>query len=518
MSIYNTTQQQMTMQTRLLATPRFFSPSLHVSPNNHGTEMWQRNCLANYLPELFFQENDIFFHSFTHFAHLANQMDTSALEKKVSEQGVVVRNLKQQKASQEQITEAVNTLLAYKAELKEAQQVAVANLIEEIEKLKLENADETVIASKQKEVEDLQNKINPPKEAKKPKEKKVCPALQGPMPLSLGAGTQQEGVEKAQESWEHQRAEERGRHRRRQRHLRWSPPHPVRQEDRSCLDRVCFVAAAPCLDSPTSRARSTRTSGSVVVPTTSTTRASAASSSSVSPTTPSRYALLPRSHRPSAPSSSPRRPPRRWSTTPVRSPRNPSSMSTVRSLPSPTPSSPPPSRTSRSASRRSSSSPESTSSSPSRSMLPPAPRRRSSRTRLSLRIREPSPPSFLIPSSITDGSTFVPLPTRYVLALPPHSLGHFPYSVRCLPALQRVLVLQGILWDPQPQDQPRHLWGWLRGLQVRRSPLCDGSVGWTTSVLLAVLLSLLSSTSRCLLLAVTSRESLKYALPSLLIL
>lgn len=127
-------------------------------------------------------------------------MDTSALEKKVSEQGVVVRNLKQQKASQEHITEAVNTLLAYKAELKEAQQVAVANLIEEIEKLKLENADETVIASKQKEVEDLQNKINPPKEAKKPKEKKVCPALQSPMPLLLGAGTQQEGVEKAQES------------------------------------------------------------------------------------------------------------------------------------------------------------------------------------------------------------------------------------------------------------------------------------------------------------------------------
>ena len=95
------------------------------------------------------------------------------LRKKVEEQGQVVRDLKANKAPKEEITAAVNTLLSLKSELKEAQQLELGNLLEEIQKLKNENGDEALIKEKEARAEELKNLINPPAPEKKPKEKKV---------------------------------------------------------------------------------------------------------------------------------------------------------------------------------------------------------------------------------------------------------------------------------------------------------------------------------------------------------
>ncbi|KAK8809560.1 hypothetical protein WA158_000503 [Blastocystis sp. Blastoise] len=100
-------------------------------------------------------------------------MDMATLEKQVSEQGAVVRKLKTEKATQEEINEAINKLLALKGDLKEAEQTAVANLIEEIEKMKVENTDAEIVSKKEAELKELQLKVNPPpKEEKKVKAKK----------------------------------------------------------------------------------------------------------------------------------------------------------------------------------------------------------------------------------------------------------------------------------------------------------------------------------------------------------
>ena len=98
--------------------------------------------------------------------------NTENLRKKVTEQGNVVRDLKAQKAPKEEITAAVNALLALKTELKEAEQLEIGNLLEEIAKLKQENADESLIKEKEERLETLKKSVEPAPE-KKPKEKKV---------------------------------------------------------------------------------------------------------------------------------------------------------------------------------------------------------------------------------------------------------------------------------------------------------------------------------------------------------
>lgn len=98
--------------------------------------------------------------------------NTENLRKKVEEQGNVVRELKTQKAPKEEITAAVNALLALKTELKEAEQLEMGNLLEEISKLKQNNAEEALIKEKEERLEVLKKSLEPAPE-KKPKEKKV---------------------------------------------------------------------------------------------------------------------------------------------------------------------------------------------------------------------------------------------------------------------------------------------------------------------------------------------------------
>ena len=116
------------------------------------------------------------FHSsialFPKFIFVVRMENTENLRKKVTEQGNVVRDLKAQKAPKEEITAAVNTLLALKTELKEAEQLEIGNLFEEIAKLKQENADESLIKEKEERLETLKKSVEPTPE-KKPKEKKV---------------------------------------------------------------------------------------------------------------------------------------------------------------------------------------------------------------------------------------------------------------------------------------------------------------------------------------------------------
>ena len=97
---------------------------------------------------------------------------TESLRKQVEEQGNVVRELKAQKAPKEEISTALNKLFSLKTELKEAEQMEIGNLLEEIQKLKLENGDETLIKEKEERVSQLQKLVEPEPE-KKPKEKKV---------------------------------------------------------------------------------------------------------------------------------------------------------------------------------------------------------------------------------------------------------------------------------------------------------------------------------------------------------
>ena len=97
---------------------------------------------------------------------------TESLRKQVEEQGNVVRELKAQKAAKEEISTALNKLFSLKTELKEAEQMEIGNLLEEIQKLKLENGDETLIKEKEERVSQLQKLVEPEPE-KKPKEKKV---------------------------------------------------------------------------------------------------------------------------------------------------------------------------------------------------------------------------------------------------------------------------------------------------------------------------------------------------------
>ena len=97
---------------------------------------------------------------------------TESLRKQVEEQGNVVRELKAQKAPKEEISTALNKLFSLKTELKEVEQMEIGNLLEEIQKLKLENGDETLIKEKEERVSQLQKLVEPEPE-KKPKEKKV---------------------------------------------------------------------------------------------------------------------------------------------------------------------------------------------------------------------------------------------------------------------------------------------------------------------------------------------------------
>lgn len=97
---------------------------------------------------------------------------TESLRKQVEEQGNVVRELKAQKAAKEEISTALNKLFSLKTELKEAEQMEIGNLLEEIQKLKLENGDETLIKEKEERVSQLQKLVEPEPE-KKQKEKKV---------------------------------------------------------------------------------------------------------------------------------------------------------------------------------------------------------------------------------------------------------------------------------------------------------------------------------------------------------
>ena len=86
---------------------------------------------------------------------------TEGLRKQVEEQGNVVRELKTNKAPKEEISAALNKLFSLKTELKEAQQLEMGNLLEEISKLKNENGDENVIKEKEARVEQLQKFLEP---------------------------------------------------------------------------------------------------------------------------------------------------------------------------------------------------------------------------------------------------------------------------------------------------------------------------------------------------------------------
>ena len=98
---------------------------------------------------------------------------TEGLRKQVEEQGNVVRELKTNKAPKEEISAALNKLFSLKTELKEAQQLEMGNLLEEITKLKNENGDENLIKEKEARVEQLQKFLEPQEKEKKQKDKKV---------------------------------------------------------------------------------------------------------------------------------------------------------------------------------------------------------------------------------------------------------------------------------------------------------------------------------------------------------
>lgn len=98
---------------------------------------------------------------------------TEDLRKQTEEQGQIVRELKANKAPKEEITAALNKLFALKSDLKEAEQLEMGNLLEEIQKLKNENGDENLIKEKEERVEQLKKLIEPAAPEKKPKEKKV---------------------------------------------------------------------------------------------------------------------------------------------------------------------------------------------------------------------------------------------------------------------------------------------------------------------------------------------------------
>ena len=97
---------------------------------------------------------------------------TENLRKQVEEQGNVVRELKAKKAPKEEISTALNKLFSLKSDLKEAEQLEMGHLMEEIKTLELEKGDEAVIKAKKERLEQLQKLVEPEPE-KKPKEKKV---------------------------------------------------------------------------------------------------------------------------------------------------------------------------------------------------------------------------------------------------------------------------------------------------------------------------------------------------------
>lgn len=95
------------------------------------------------------------------------------MRKQAEEQGSIVRELKAKKAPKEEISVALNALFAIKNDLKQAEQLEIGNLIEEIQKLKNENGDEATIKEKEDRLATLQKLVTPPEAEKKPKEKKV---------------------------------------------------------------------------------------------------------------------------------------------------------------------------------------------------------------------------------------------------------------------------------------------------------------------------------------------------------
>lgn len=100
---------------------------------------------------------------------------TEKLRKQAEEQGSIVRELKAKKAPKEEISAVLNVLFAIKNDLKQAEQLEIGNLIEEIQKLKNENGDEAAIKEKEERLVTLQKLVTPPEAEKKPKEKKVGP-------------------------------------------------------------------------------------------------------------------------------------------------------------------------------------------------------------------------------------------------------------------------------------------------------------------------------------------------------
>ena len=98
---------------------------------------------------------------------------TEKLRKQAEEQGSVVRELKAKKAPKEEISAALNVLFALKNDLKQAEQLEIGNLVEEIQKMKNENGDEVAIKEKEERLATLQKLVAPPEAEKKPKEKKV---------------------------------------------------------------------------------------------------------------------------------------------------------------------------------------------------------------------------------------------------------------------------------------------------------------------------------------------------------
>ena len=98
---------------------------------------------------------------------------TEKLRKQTEEQGSVVRELKAKKAPKEEISAALNVLFALKNDLKQAEQLEIGNLVEEIQKMKNENGDEAAIKEKEERLATLQKLVAPPEPEKKPKEKKV---------------------------------------------------------------------------------------------------------------------------------------------------------------------------------------------------------------------------------------------------------------------------------------------------------------------------------------------------------
>ena len=84
---------------------------------------------------------------------------TEKLRKQAEEQGSIVRELKAKKAPKEEISAALNVLFAIKNDLKQAEQLEIGNLIEEIQKLKNENGDEAAIKEKEERLTTLQKLV-----------------------------------------------------------------------------------------------------------------------------------------------------------------------------------------------------------------------------------------------------------------------------------------------------------------------------------------------------------------------